>query len=103
VTDDIYADSCRLTSQDDDGLKDFSAFLSKSRSGRALMSNVATLDDGSRSLLVYVRKLDGELAAMGVQLADNLTRKSGVKMMREAGVEVQNLPGPIAIERVPIH
>jgi hypothetical protein len=92
-----------LASQDDDGLKAFSAFLSKSRSGRALVSNVATLDDGERSLLVYVRKLDGELAAMSVRLGDDLTRKSIVKMMREAGVKVENLPGPITIERVPIH
>ena len=99
----IHADSCRLTSHDDSGLKAFSAFLSKSRSGRALVSSVATHDDGSRSLLVYVRKLDGDLGAMAVKLGDDLTRKSVVKMMRTAGVKVENLPGPITAESVPIH
>ena len=86
-----------------DGLKTFSAFLSLSRSGRALVSDVATHDDAARSLLVYVRKIDDEFACMGVQLAGDISRKSVVKCMRDAGVKVQNLPGKITATSIPIN
>jgi hypothetical protein len=100
---DVYGTGVRLTSQDDDGLKAFCAFLSLSRSGRALVSNVAATDDGKRILLVYVRTIDGELACTGVQLADDISRKAVVKMMRDAGVQVENLPGKIEVGRVSIN
>jgi hypothetical protein len=61
--------------------------------GKALVSNEVKHDNGERSLLVYVRKLDGELAGAGVFMGDGLTRRDIVKMMRDAGIKVVMLNG----------
>jgi hypothetical protein len=83
-----------LAGRDDEtGLQQLSAFLSLSRSGKALVSNEIPHDDGKRSLLVYVRKADGELAMAGVLLSEGVTRRAVVKAMRRAGVRVETLTG----------
>jgi hypothetical protein len=82
---------------DDDALKTLGAFLTLSRSATALVSNECISPDGERSLLVYVRKIDGQLACMGVAMADGITRRGVVKSMRDAGVKVESFSG-VSIE-----
>jgi hypothetical protein len=71
--------------------------------GKALVSNEVKHDNGERSLLVYVRKLDGELAGAGVFMGDGLTRRDIVKMMRGAGVQIESLPGVSAGQTMLLH
>jgi hypothetical protein len=82
-----------LAGRDDEIGQQLSAFLSLSRSGKALVSNEIPHDDGKRSLLVYVRKADGELAMAGVLLSEGVTRRAVVKAIRRAGVRVETLTG----------
>jgi hypothetical protein len=98
-----YGVGIEITSTDDEGLNKLSAFLSLSRSGKALVSNEVEFDNGSRSILVYVRKVDGELAAAGVSMSEGVTRRALVKSMREAGVKVESLKGVSPAGAIRVH
>ena len=75
------------------GFQKLTAFLSLSRNGKALLLHEIKHDDGTRRLLVYVRKVDDELAMAGVLLSEGVTRRGVVKSMRNAGVRVVSLDG----------
>jgi hypothetical protein len=99
----MYGVGIAITGADDEGLNKLSAFLSLSRSGKALVSNEVEFDNGSRSILVHVRKVDGELATAGVLMSEGVTRSGLVKSMRDAGVKVESLKGVSAAGAFRVH
>jgi hypothetical protein len=98
----IYGVGITLGS-DGEGFEELSAFLSLSRSGSALVSNEIKYEDGERSMLVHVRKVDGNLADAGVLMSEGITRRAVLKSMRDAGVKVKTYTGVSAGGQFAIH
>ena len=101
--DETHGVGIRITGDDDEDLKRLSAFLSLSRSGKALVSNETMNDNGERSVLVTVRKVDGNLADAGVFMSEGITRKAVVKCMRDAGVKVKSYSGVSFLDLCRVH
>jgi hypothetical protein len=82
------------------GLDKLSAFVNLSRSHSVLVSNEVMNDYGNRTMFAWVRKLDGNLTMAAIAMAEDITRKAVVKILKAAGVTVKSVNGVGAPEVV---